>query len=125
MVKVRDRVKISQNGKIVEAVALFDTGASRSYIDVGVAEKVGYERYPEPRRVPLAVQGAEAEVVGYIPAADVEVAGCMLPEKETLGVIEGLREEAVIGLNIIESYNIILEKDKIRLKEYPPSAQLI
>lgn len=124
MVKVRDRVKIYKDRRFIEVLALFDTGAGRSYLNDKVAERLGYEPYPEPIRVPLAVEGKYAEVVGRLHVY-LEVAGYRLPEEETLGVIKDLREEAVIGVNIIEPYGIVLEKDKISFRRYPPQAFLI
>lgn len=124
MVKVRDKLKLHKDGRSLEVVALFDKGSGKSYLSSHAAEKIGFERYPEPRRVPLAVEGKEAEVIGYVPAVDIEIAGCLLPEKETVGVVKGLREDAIIGLNLIEAYGIILERDRITLKEYPPKTFL-
>ncbi len=122
VVKVRDRLKLYKNGRSLEMVALFDKGSGKSYLSSRAAEKIGFERYPEPRAVPLAVEGKE--VIGYVPAVDIEIAGCLLPEKETVGVVKGLREDAIIGLNLIEAYGIILERDRITLKEYPPKTFL-
>ena len=119
MVKVRDNIKVIKDKKYLEVVALFDTGSGRSYLNDKVAEKLGYEKYPEPLKVPLAVEGKEAEVIGRSHCY-LEIARYKLPEEETVGVIKDLREEAIVGLNIIEPYNIILEKVKIRFKEYPP-----
>lgn len=45
-----------------------------------------------------------------------------LPEEELIGVIKGLRVDAVIGLNLVEKYGIILEREKIGFKERPPKA---
>jgi hypothetical protein len=123
MVKVRQMIKVHGGEKAIEVSALFDTGSGKSYLDEGVAEKLGYERYPEPIKVPLAVKGEEAEVIGRLHAY-IEIAGYKLPEEETIGVIRDLAVEGIIGLNIIEPYNIILEKDRIRLREYPPRSFL-
>lgn len=125
MVKVCDKIKVHRDGKFVEVVALFDTGAGGSYLNDKVAENVGYEKYSPPVRIPLAVKEKEAEVVGYAPAVDLEMAGQILPEKETMGVIKDLYVDAIIGLNLIEKYNVTLEKDKISFKEYPPRAFLL
>jgi len=119
MVKVRDRIGIYKDGKIFEVVALFDTGSGKTYLGHSIAERIGYEKYDEPIKVPLAVKEKEAEVIGRLHAY-IEISGYRLPEEETIGVIKGLHEDAVIGLNIIEAYSIILEKDRIRLKDYPP-----
>ena len=125
LVKVRDSIKVYRNGRCLEVVALFYTGAGGSYLSERVAEKIGYERYPQPRKVPLAVREKEAEVVGYVPTVDIEMTGYILPEKETIGVIRDMHVDAIIGLNLIEKYNITLEKDKIGFREYPPRAFLL
>ena len=73
----------------------------------------------------MAVKGKEAEIIGYVPAVDIEVAGYLLPSKETLDVIKDLFIDAVIGLNIIEPYGITFERDKIKFREIPPVTYLI
>lgn len=123
MVKVRDKIKLYRDAKSLEVIALFDTGSARSYVAKGVADKLGYEPYPQPIKVPLAVENYEAEVIGYLPAI-IEVAGYKLPEVEALGVIDKLRVEAIIGVNIMGPYEIALEKDRIILKRVPPRSYL-
>ena len=71
--KVRDRIRIYRDGRSVEVEALFDTGSARSYLAERVASELGYELYPEPRKVPLAVKGRYAEVIGYVPAVEIEI----------------------------------------------------
>jgi len=87
--------------------------------------RIGYKPYPEPRRIPLAVKGHEAEVIGYVPEAELEIAGHVLPELESLGVIRGLYVEAIIGRNLIEKYGITLEEGRIGFREVPPRASLL
>lgn len=120
MPKVRDLIKIYRDGRLLEVLALFDTGSGSSYISKDAAEKIGYERYAEPRSVLLAVKDEEAKVIGYVPAVDIEVAGYILPLKETLNIIEDLRVDVIIGLDIIEKYDIVFERDRVGFKEYPP-----
>jgi len=124
MVKAYDRIKVRHGDRCVELTALFDTGAGGSYLSDEAAEKLGYKPYPEPRRVPLAVKGHEAEVIGYVPEAELEVAGHVLPELESLGVIRGLYVEAIIGRDLIEKYGITLEEGRIGFREVPPRASL-
>lgn len=78
--RVRGRVKICRDDKSVEVDALFDAGSARSYLSDRVATQLGYEPYDKPRRVPLAVKDRYAEVVGHVPAVEVEIAGYRLPE---------------------------------------------
>lgn len=124
MPQVRDTVRIRVDGKAVEVIALFDTGAGKTYVSDRVAEELGYLAYERPINVPLAVHDKDAEVIGYIPAATLEVAGQVLPEKETLGVVKGLREDLIIGLNVIEPYEISFEGERIVLKRIPPTSFL-
>lgn len=124
MVKVQDKIKVYRNERSIEVNALFDTGSGGSYLSDRVSDKLGYEEYPEPLHVPLAVKGKEAEVIGRLHAY-VEVVGCKLPEEETIGVVRNLYVDAIIGLNLIEKYGIVLEKEKISFREYPPRAFLL
>jgi hypothetical protein len=98
MVKVERRVRVHRDGRVLEALALFDTGSRRSYLSKEFAEKVGYEPYKEPKKVPLAVKGKFANVIGRT-TVFLEVEGYVLPEEETVGVIEDLAVDAIIGLN--------------------------
>jgi len=116
-------IEVYKDHRSIEVLALFDTRAGKSYLMAKVAERLGYEPYPEPIRLPLAVEGKYAEVVGRLHVY-LEIAGYRLPEEETLGVVKGLREEAIIGVNIIEPYGIVLEKDKISFRRYPPQVLL-
>jgi len=42
-----------------------------------------------------------------------------------LGVIDGLLADAVIGLNIMESYGIYIENDEIKFKNILPTSMII
>ena len=125
MVKAYDKIKVRHGERCVELMAIFDTGAGGSYLSDEVAEKLGYKLYPEPRRIPLAVKGHEAEVMGYVPEVELEIAGYALPELETLGVIKDLYVEAIIGRNLMEKYGIMLEENRVSFREVPPRASLL
>lgn len=124
MVKVKAKIRLIKRPRSVEVEALFDTGSGKSYVDEDVGKQLGYEPYDRPRKVPLAVEGRYAEVLGYI-VVDIEMLGYTLPSKEILEVVRGLRENAIIGLNIIEPYGILLERERVRFREYPPRTYLI
>jgi hypothetical protein len=124
MVKVEKRVRVHKDGKVVEVVALFDTGSRRSYFSKEFAEKIGYEPYEKPKEVPLAVRGKYGKLVGDT-TVYIEVEGYILPERETIGVIEDLRVDAIIGLNIMESYGIYIENNEIKFKHIPPTSMII
>jgi hypothetical protein len=124
MVKVEKKVKVHKDGKVLEAQALFDTGSRRSYFSKEFAEKIGYEPYEKPKEVPLAVRGKYGKLVGDA-TVYIEVEGYILPERETIGVIEDLRVDAIIGLNIMESYGIYIENNEIKFKHVPPTSIII
>jgi hypothetical protein len=124
MVRVEKRIRVHKDGRVVEALALFDTGSRRSYFSRELAEKIGYEAYKEPKNVPLAVKGKYGKLIGDT-TVYIEVDGYILPERETIGVIEDLRVDAIIGLNIMESYGIYIENDEIKFKHTPPTSIII
>ncbi len=43
--RIMGRVTLTIGGRSVEVEALFDTGATGSFVDVGVVEKLGYTRF--------------------------------------------------------------------------------
>jgi predicted aspartyl protease len=124
MVKVEKRVMVHKDGRAFEARTLFDTGSRGSYFSKSFAEKLGYEPLKEPRRIPLAVRGKYAELIGWT-VVDLEVEGYILPEKEAIGVIDDLLMDLIIGLNIMEKYGIYIENDEIKFKHIPPTSMII
>ena len=124
MVEVEKKIRVHKDGMVVEVSALFDTGSRRSYFSKDLAERIGYEPREEPKEIPLAVKGKYGKLVGDT-IVYIEVEGYILPERETIGVIEDLRMDAIIGLNIMESYGIYIEDDKIKFKHYPPTSMII
>jgi len=125
-VRMTGRVVLRVGDKVVESTALFDTGATKSFVDLALAEKVGFTRYDKPREVMLAVKGSKARAIGYI-VARVEVEGYELPLEHVFGVIEGLRHSVIIGMDIIELYEMILDvrEGKVRFRRYPPTVELV
>jgi len=124
MVRVEKRIRVHKDGRVVEALALFDTGSRRSYFSRELAEKIGYEAYSEPKNVPLTMKDRYGKLIGDT-TVYIEVDGYILPERETIGVIEDLRVDAIIGLNIMESYGIYIENDEIKFKHTPPTSIII
>jgi len=124
MVRVEKRIKVHREGKVFEVTALFDTGSRRSYFSKEFAEKLGFEPYREPKDVPLAVKGKTAKLIGDT-VVYIEVDGWLLPEREVIGVVEDLRIDAIIGLNIMESYGIYIEEDELKFREKPPTSTII
>jgi len=124
MVEVEKRIRVHKDGRVFEALALFDTGSRRSYFSKEFAEKIGFEPYKTPKEIPLAVKGKYAKLIGDT-TVYLEVEGYLLPERETIGVIEDLMVDAIIGLNIMESYGIYIEEEKIKFRRHPPSSLII
>lgn len=126
MTRVNGKLKIRNGEKWIETTALFDTGSTLTYISEEVAEKIGFNPYPEPKTVPLAVTDKKAEVIGDV-TVSLEIDGCPMPRRETLEVIRDLRFDAIVGLDIIEKYDIILDtkNGRVGLKKYPPEVVLV
>jgi hypothetical protein len=122
--RVEKRIKVHKEGRVLEASALFDTGSRRSYFSKESAEKIGYEPLKEPKEIPLAAKGRTARLIGRT-TVYLEVDGYILPEEETIGVIEDLMVDAIIGLNIMESYGIYIQDDQIKFKHIPPTSMII
>jgi len=104
--------------------SIADLHISARYFSDKLAEKAGYEPYEVTRKVGLAARGRTAKVIGRT-AVFLEVDGYLPPEEETIGVVEGLRVDAIIGLNLVEKSGIYIEGEGIRLKEVPPSPAMI
>jgi len=122
--EVEKKIRVHKNRMVVEVLALFNTRSRRSYFSKDFAEKIGYESREEPKEIPLAVKGKYGKLVEDT-TVYIEVEGYILSERETIGVIEDLRVDAIIGLNIMESYGIYIENDKIKFKHYPPTSMII
>ena len=75
---------MSVQGKSVEAGIVFDTGATRSFVSLKVAEELGYTKYREPKEALLAVKSGKALMVGEL-AARVTMLGCELPLSYVFG----------------------------------------
>ena len=124
MVKVEKKIRVYKDERVVEALALFDTGSRGSYFSKDFAEGMGYDPLKEPREIPLAVKGKRAKLTGDT-TVYLEVEGYVLPERETMGVIEDLVVEAIVGLNIMEKYGIYIKDDEIKLRHHPPTSMII
>ena len=74
----------------------------------------------------LAVKESKAWIIGYI-VARVEVEGYELPLEHVFGVVDGLRHNVIVGIDIIEPYEIILDarKGKVKFRRYPTIIELV
>jgi predicted aspartyl protease len=120
------RVTLTVGGKSVEVEALLDTGATRSFVDVGVAEKLSYTRFDKPREVLLATRDSKAYFVGEL-VARVIIEGFELPLSHVFGVVSGLRYPVIIGMDIMEPYEIALDvkTGKAFFKRFPPILEIV
>jgi len=120
------RVTITVGGWSVEVEALLDTGATRSFVDVGVAEKLGYTRFDKPREVLLATRDSKAYFVGEL-VARVIIEGFKLPLSHVFGVVSELRYPVIIGMDIMEPYEIALDvkTGKAFFKRFPPILEIV
>jgi len=73
----------------------------------------------------LAVKGGRGRVLGET-SLIFEVDGCEMPLPMQTYVVEDLTEEAIIGTNFMEGFEIELDlkEGKTRLKRYPPEVRL-
>jgi len=124
--KVVCRVELHTEARSVEAEALFDTGATKSYVSSRVADELGYVKYREPKKIVPVVEGMEGLVVGYL-AARVVIEGCELPLEHAFGVVKGLRHDVVIGMDIMEPYDIKLDvkEGRARFRRSPPTLETV
>ena len=106
--------------------ALFDTGWRWTYMSESLAREFGYRKFPTPRTVNLAVEGKKAEVIGDL-VANLTIADCEMPRAHVIEVIKDLKEDLIIGLDLMEGYDIKLdlEKGKPYLLKCPPEMTLI
>jgi hypothetical protein len=111
--------------KLLVALVSIDTSATKSFVDVSMAEKLGYIKY-DRKEVLLAIKDIKAHVVGEL-TARVVIEGFELPLSHVFGVVEGLRHPVIIGMDIIEPYEIILDmrEGKVKFRKYPPTIEIV
>ncbi len=127
MVKgVISKVTLRVKEKCVKVDALFDTRAMKSFASLKFSDELGYEKYDEAKGVLLAVENAEVLMVGEL-IARVMIAGFELPLSHVFGVVEGLRHDLIIGMDIMEPYEIFVDvkEGKVGFKRYPPTLEII
>jgi hypothetical protein len=125
-VRILSRVTLLGSKGSIEEMALFDTGASKSFVDVSVAERLGYVRYEVPKEVLLAVRNHRALVIGEV-VARVIIEGVELPLSHVFGIIENLRHPVVVGMDVMEPYEIYIDvkEGKPKFKRVPPAIELV
>jgi predicted aspartyl protease len=86
--------------------ALFDTGASFTVVRRDVAEKIGHILPTDVKEVTLADGKTKLKVLGYIPISTVLEGS---PIDDIAYVIEELAEELIVGVKVMEFYDIKLD----------------
>jgi predicted aspartyl protease len=104
------RVRSSRGELAVKA--LFDTGASFTVVRRDVAEKVGHILPTDVREVTLANGKTKLKVLGYIPISTVLEGS---PIDDIAYVIEELAEELIVGVKVMEFYDIRLDPSTNRI----------
>jgi predicted aspartyl protease len=104
------RVRSSRGELAVKA--LFDTGASFTVVRRDVAEKIGHILPTNVREVTLANGKTKLKVLGYIPISTVLEGS---PIDDIAYVIEELAEELIVGIKVMEFYDIRLDPSTNRI----------
>jgi len=86
--------------------ALFDTGASFTVVRRDVAEKIGHILPTDVKEVTLTDGKTKLKVLGYIPISTVLEGS---PIDDIAYVIEELAEELIVGVKVMEFYDIKLD----------------
>jgi len=123
---VLSKVGLTVQGKGINVEAIFDTGATRSFVSLQLAEKLGYVRYDKPREVLLATKDKKASMAGEL-IARVTILGYELPLSHVFGVIEALNHDTIIGMDVMEPYEILVDpkEGKVSFKRFPPTIEII
>lgn len=123
---VLSKVGLTVQGKEIDVEAIFDTGATRSFVSLQLAETLGYIRYDRPREVLLATKDKKASMAGEL-IARVTMLDYELPLSHVFGVIEDLNRNLIVGMDLMEPYEIIVDakEGKIFFKRFPPTIEII
>jgi predicted aspartyl protease len=96
---------ISSKGEMTVKV-LFDTGASFTVVRKDVAEKIGHILPTDVKEVTLTDGKTRLKVLGYIPISTVLEGS---PIDDIAYVIDELAEDLIIGVKVMEFYDIKLD----------------
>jgi predicted aspartyl protease len=104
--KIYRRLKIRSSKGELDVRALFDTGASFTVVRKEVAEKIGHILPTDVKEVTLADGRTKLKVLGYIPISMILEGS---PVDDIAYVIERLAEDLIIGIKVMEFYDIKLD----------------
>jgi len=99
-------LKIKSSKGELTVKALFDTEASFTVVRKDVAEKIGHILPTNVKEVTLADGKTKLKVLGYIPISTVLEGS---PIDDIAYVIDELAEELIIGVKVMEFYDIKLD----------------
>jgi predicted aspartyl protease len=104
--KIYRTLKIISSKGEMAAKVLFDTGASFTVVRKDVAEKIGHILPTDVKEVTLADGKTKLKVLGYIPISTVLEGS---PIDDIAYVIDELAEDLIIGVKVMEFYDIKLD----------------
>jgi len=124
--RVVGKVGLALREKGMDVEAIFDTGATRSFVSLELAKKLEYTRYGKPREVLLAAKDKKANMVGEL-ISRVTILEYELPLSHVFGVIEELNHDLIIGMDLMEPYEIVVDakEGKASFKKFPPTIEII
>lgn len=124
--RVVGKVGLALREKGMDVEAIFDTGATRSFVSLELAKKLEYTRYGKPREVLLAAKDKKANMVGEL-ISRVTILEYELPLSHVFGVIEELNHDLIIGMDLMEPYEIVVDakEGKASFKKFPPTIEIV
>jgi predicted aspartyl protease len=104
--KIYRTLKIRSSKGEMTVKVLFDTGASFTVVRKDVAEKIGHILPTDVKEVTLTDGKTRLKVLGYIPISTVLEGS---PIDDIAYVIDELAEDLIIGVKVMEFYDIKLD----------------
>jgi predicted aspartyl protease len=104
--KIYRALKIRSSKGEMTVKVLFDTGASFTVVKKDVAEKIGHILPTDVKEVTLTDDKTRLKVLGYIPISTVLEGS---PIDDIAYVIDELAEDLIIGVKVMEFYDIKLD----------------
>jgi predicted aspartyl protease len=121
------RVKLSCGGKTIEVEALVDTGASKSIVSKGLAERLeALIPLKEPYEIRTADEEGRLRIVGRC-MVDVEFQGVRVPGGAVFEVAENLGKgvDLIIGRPEIDSWGIVFTPEGPKPRRVPLEFEIV